>query len=368
MGRFGFFALAVSGVAVATALATVSSTSTTASAVSPPGAPGQPFVHHSTVRANATARANVGCELDITADTKLTSDVACVVAINASNVTLDLNHHTVSALISGARGLTVRNGTLTAPLYAPGASDITVEHVLVTGIDTIDPSAITVGANSVIRNNHFENNGGAIDLFFGGDGAVVVHNTFVGNTLGVWNNSAANVTVTRNNFTQNVHAISLTDEDGLASEDANNHIVANTFRKNVVGIEVGAFIGVRDLVIGHNKFVSNEGPGAQVFVACSAGHCGGKGMVIASNAFTHNGFLPDVDGANSGFSGSSARLGDPTLAGMHHVTLVDNTAIGNAGLGLYAPGAVDGGGNVARRNRDGRQCAGVACTPEPPPF
>jgi hypothetical protein len=44
------------------------------------------------------------------------------------------------------------------------------------------------------------------------------------------------------------------------------------------------------------------------------------------------------------------------------VRLGDNTAVGNAGWGIYAPGAVDEGGNVARGNGTG-QCFGVTCAP-----
>jgi hypothetical protein len=42
------------------------------------------------------------------------------------------------------------------------------------------------------------------------------------------------------------------------------------------------------------------------------------------------------------------------------LTVSDNVAIGNAGWGLYAPGVIDGGGNVARGNRAG-DCLGLTC-------
>lgn len=43
-------------------------------------------------------------------------------------------------------------------------------------------------------------------------------------------------------------------------------------------------------------------------------------------------------------------------------TLISNVALGNTGYGIYAPGAFDGGGNVARDNGTG-DCVGILCTP-----
>jgi hypothetical protein len=44
------------------------------------------------------------------------------------------------------------------------------------------------------------------------------------------------------------------------------------------------------------------------------------------------------------------------------LTVSRNVAIGNTGWGLYVPGVIDGGGNVARGNGAGN-CEGVICTP-----
>jgi parallel beta-helix repeat protein len=43
------------------------------------------------------------------------------------------------------------------------------------------------------------------------------------------------------------------------------------------------------------------------------------------------------------------------------LTVSRNVAIGNSGWGIYAPGVMDGGGNVARGNRAGN-CVGVVCS------
>ncbi|RKH89956.1 right-handed parallel beta-helix repeat-containing protein [Corallococcus sp. AB045] len=43
-------------------------------------------------------------------------------------------------------------------------------------------------------------------------------------------------------------------------------------------------------------------------------------------------------------------------------TVINNVALGNAGFGIYAPTAFDGGGNVARDNTAG-DCVGIVCSP-----
>ncbi|MCU1426202.1 MAG: hypothetical protein JWL83_202 [Actinomycetia bacterium] len=362
MGRSVFFALAVSAAIVVTPVAMTASSSSAASppSASPPvrSAAALPVHQHKTAFRAAT---NGDCEFDVTADVKLTADVSCFVQVLAENVTINLNHHTISGFISATKGTTLRNGTITAPFYAPFAPDVTVDHVVATGVETSDPSAVTVGPNSVIRYSHFVNNGGAIDLFFGGDGSTVLKNTFEGNGVGVWNNGAQDVNVVGNVFTGNTHAVTIGDEDGLAFESARNQVVSNTFRDNVLGVNVVAFVGVRHLTVAHNRFIGNKAAGTSVFIACDQNSCGGAGMVVASNTFAQNGFQADTGDSNSGFFGSSNRLGTPTKAGMRHLVLADNEALANAGLGIDALGAFDGGGNNARNNGDPRQCVGVVC-------
>ena len=43
------------------------------------------------------------------------------------------------------------------------------------------------------------------------------------------------------------------------------------------------------------------------------------------------------------------------------VTITRNVAVLNSDLGIHAEGAIDGGGNQARKNGDERQCVGVVC-------
>jgi hypothetical protein len=48
--------------------------------------------------------------------------------------------------------------------------------------------------------------------------------------------------------------------------------------------------------------------------------------------------------------------------GSHTATLTGNRAVRNAELGIRAVGGViDGGGNIARRNGDPRQCTQISC-------
>jgi hypothetical protein len=42
-------------------------------------------------------------------------------------------------------------------------------------------------------------------------------------------------------------------------------------------------------------------------------------------------------------------------------TITESTAVRNTNLGIFAPGAVDGGGNKASDNGNPAQCVGVVC-------
>ena len=59
------------------------------------------------------------------------------------------------------------------------------------------------------------------------------------------------------------------------------------------------------------------------------------------------------------------RNGDAVVVEQPGVALGDDVALHNAGWGIYAPDAVDLGGNTARGNGHDPQCVGVSCTPTP---
>jgi hypothetical protein len=307
---------------------------------------------------------NDSCELDVTGDTTLTSDVACTIVVMAQNATLNLNHHTASGGIYGTDATTVRNGRVTSGIWVGGHS--TIEQVTAVGAsDSADAPALQVGFDSVIRYNRFVGNTVAIDLYYGGDQSVVVHNTFDGNETAIWNDRSSNVVIADNTFVRNSVGVGMNDEDEYAGEVYHNTITANVFRNNMLGVAAGAFVGVRSLTIDHNEFKNNKAAGVQVEIFCRV-NCGGAHMQVFANTFTHNGYTPGTS-ANSGFSATSEHNGNPTTRGNRHVTLSDNTAVQNAGLGIDAVNAVDGGGNVAHGNGNPAQCAGVVCTAVPPP-
>ncbi len=110
-------------------------------------------------------------------------------------------------------------------------------------------------------------------------------------------------------------------------------VTGTTFRGNGTAFVLGD-LGRATLT--GNQFRGN-GTGFTLAPATTAGYT----ALLQSNVFRANG-----DGIRVGLPGTS---------------LGDNTAVHNTGWGIYAPGAVDLGGNTARRNGNLPQCVGVAC-------
>ena len=126
----------------------------------------------------------------------------------------------------------------------------------------------------------------------------------------------------------------------------------NVFRDAGVGVRVRNAMGSSmPRVIAGNEFTDNGASGLVI-----DNHPDWPGVQVTGNLFRGNGFAP---GANVDTAGN------PLVSGVWSddgTTFTANQAIGNAGHGIEAYGATDGGGNSAWGNGLEPQCVGVVCT------
>ncbi|RKG69119.1 right-handed parallel beta-helix repeat-containing protein [Corallococcus sp. CA054B] len=107
---------------------------------------------------------------------------------------------------------------------------------------------------------------------------------------------------------------------------------------NGTGLQASAF----NVYIDGNTFYGNAG-----------------GLTLSDRAGSSPGSLTGIVRGNEFLSndGDGLRVEPPSTP-----TVINNVALGNAGFGIYAPTAFDGGGNVARDNTAG-DCVGIVCSP-----
>jgi parallel beta-helix repeat protein len=187
-------------------------------------------------------------------------------------------------------------------------------------------------------------------------------------------------------------------EAGIAftGEANRNEIRRNRLSRNGVGIDGGGnrTVIARNRVSASRAPRGGDGPGVGIFVAV------GHQTVVARNVVAGSSeagiligtFARDVGGGPSGVDTlvRGNRLGRGNLDGVfvrrtaigtvlrrnrahgskddgfdvesRTTTLVSNSAVSNADLGIEAVrGVTDGGGNVAHHNGDPRQCTHIAC-------
>jgi parallel beta helix pectate lyase-like protein len=140
----------------------------------------------------------------------------------------------------------------------------------------------------------------------------------------------ADLTINRTTFRRNAVAVNARSWGELGTRLS---VTGSTFRDNDLAVQVDSrtTATLRD-----NTFRAN-GVGYTV----TAGDPDGYNALLAGNTFTAN--------------GDAVRVSTPGTS------LGGNTALRNSGWGIYAPGAIDLGGNVARKNGNNPQCVGVAC-------
>ena len=216
--------------------------------------------------------------------------MTCRLRIEADDVTVDLNGHTLfGGLISSGDHVTVRNGVVDGVhVWLQGTGYNRLERIEVRNVAW--SWAVTPGGRTVITDSRFVNNVVAIDLYLGG-GTTVQRSTFIGNRIGV-NVAKDRGTVIRNNrFIGNGRGVNIWDEElGYASGTV---VTGNLFTGNDIGARLFARNQADNTRFTGNIFRGNLGPGLEVDVTCGRGplgtSCGGEGTLIGLNLFIDNG-------------------------------------------------------------------------------
>ncbi len=298
---------------------------------------------------------HVSCGATLTTDTVLHADLTrctgTALAIGADGVTLDLRGHRVEGAIvaSGRANVAVRNGLVQGDVRFERVRGATVRrlHVRRGSIQCLRSAGCTISRNLVSRGgiaivqsesgiaNHVRGN-----VVGGAPGAGIAANrtdttSITGNVVrdsgtGIETSHAADLRIARNVLTGN-------SGDGLSGSFGS----AATILRNVIASNAGDGISLRtwggDTLIARNIVYRNRRNG------------------IFGAAVAHWSVIRNVAARN-------AEAGIAVTGAVEDATLARNRARRNGGLGIdAAPGVSDGGGNRARANGAGAQCAGIVC-------
>lgn len=343
------------------------------------------------------------CGDTITRSTRLTRDLACpgspepALRIVGENVTLDLGGHTVRGTApdgSESEGIavmadsTVRNGTIRGfrfgyVLY--GGSNVALSRL--TFVDNGLALYNRGTATFTISNSRLLGNSvGLTSEQDASSGAFLVRSTlFLGNGLAISANNFHSVEVLQSTFALNdtVFSCRYGSFAFTSSWILQNTVVAEIpFDEG--GYQLCTEVSLVDTVISRNQaLASTAQPVWKPFsLVLRDSHvvANGSGALVRTNEAHIEGSTWQDNGGGLTLAETLQYL-QPTLTGTvsdNHflrnrgdgfrvtvsstLTLSGNVAIGNTGWGIHAPGVIDGGGNVARRNGAGN-CVGVLCSP-----
>jgi parallel beta-helix repeat protein len=355
----------------------------------------------------AEAASNVGCGDTITTDATLHHNlVNCPnngVVIEADNVTLDLNHHTIDSDGTPATGCDPDTEFCDIGVLNEGHDGVTVVHGSVRQFDLgvvvggarhnrlLDLSAsssrfsgmvIFDSARSVIQNSSAVRNGVRTDQaglsMFGSRRIRILHNSIRDNgDIGLYDENLDRSRLIGNTFRRHPEAGALVNGDG-------NLVAHNRFRRDAVGVGVGG----NDNILRRNLVTHSTDSGLQVgggkrnlFARNRVRNVGGFGIEVASYGAVADTVVRRNHVRDAGKDGLAVRLVSKTLkrtqVRRNHVfhsgddgidvasastSLTGNEADRNADLGIEAVrGVTDGGANIARHNGDPRQCTHIAC-------
>jgi parallel beta-helix repeat protein len=353
----------------------------------------------------ALAAGQVSCGDTITTDVTLHHNlVNCPnngIIIGADDITLDLNYHTVDGdgtltpgcnpetefcdegvVNLGHDGVTVVHGSVRE--FAFGADAGRVRHVRFLGISTsrnlFFGMVIFGSTRSVIRNGSSSRNippeGDGIGVF-GSDHVRIVHNKIRRNPgPGIHVDDSNQNLIKGNVFSRNSPAILMggdrnevrrnrcarNDACVLVGPGSRNVIARNRSFKDVSSIAVEKGHGN---LVARNVIVRPRRTG--IYLAINSPPIGGRDNLIRRNFVRGSGedaFLVRSEDRHSRLKRNVA-VGageDGFDVRSRSAMLTKNRALRNADLGIEATrGVGDGGGNVARRNGDPRQCTHIAC-------
>lgn len=230
--------------------------------------------------------ANVACGQTLVASTVLDGDIgpcAAGVVIGASNITFDLNGHTITGaagpgqgagvLISGRTGVTVKNGTISgfdAGVAITGGSANQVLNLALTNnlgdftTDFGDGVAIFNSTGNLVQGNQVVNNG----PYSGVSTVAASNNTFDGNQI-VNNNLSAN----------NTAGVRL---ENIGHSASNGNVVTNNVVSGSGTFGVEIFAGGSNNVVRNNQVTASRLDGITAFA-------GASNNTIATNTLRNNG-------------------------------------------------------------------------------
>ena len=301
---------------------------------------------------------HVGCGDTITADTTLDSDLLnCPnngILIGADGITLDLNGHVIDG-----------DGTL----VANGPQNV------------CDVGIVNDGHNRVvIRGGRVRDFGVGVGVFEVRKNRLRRLRTFRNAFIGIFMFRSARSVVRRSSASRNRRPTEApgmvlfeshynriaynrmvgNGDVGLSLEGSDhNHILHNRLRRNPLdGIVIdGRFNEIaRNRVIGHGRggiLISKVGNFGRIV-----------GNVVRRNFVRAGGIVVDPVPKRTLIRRNLVvgSAGDGINVGSRGTKLTGNRAFRNGDLGIQAVrGVIDGGGNVARRNGDPRQCVNVIC-------
>jgi parallel beta-helix repeat protein len=369
--------------------------------------------------APARAETGIGCGARISTDTVLDADLldcpGTGLVIDADNITLDLNGHTVDgdaaevadcaagpgrcdvgiANTAGHAGVRITGGSITdfsLGVSLVGAAEnslsrLTVSRNLLAGVELDEVTGGRVEHSAITRNAQAPAGVGGITLVSSTDVVIEGNDIDQNGKLGIRAaTSSVRHSIAGNRVTDNA-------ESGILLNGDENTVTRNVFLRNGGGI---AFGGNRNRVVGNvvadvpwcgypgcgsaiqlvtgrdNRISANLVHGAPAGIDLESFEGSLEGTVVSGNTVDKargTGIAVDVShgdgtlentllehnvvtrGADDGFSIENAST-----------TLTGNVALGNAGLGIEAvTGVTDGGDNYAAANGDSRQCTEVDC-------
>jgi parallel beta-helix repeat protein len=365
----------------------------------------------SRTRVSGEAAKQPKCGDTITADTTLHHDlVNCPnngLIIDADNVTLDLNGHTIDGDGTPFAGcapgepcdtgvvdphhdrVTVKHGSVREFAFAGLNLDV-ARHLRVLGVSAARNGDFGIlffrCVRSLVRNSAGNRTKGSgsdqVGMFlFQSHHDRILHSTFRGNVPAGSGSGGGILSVESTNTVIRGNLMSRNGEAGIIMERSDGfQIRHNRLARNHDDIILGP--GSHNVITRNHVFRGGDG------IRIEKGH----GNLVAHNVVAHtdhgirlgifggahnvvrrnlvrdsrkDGFLVEKKDRHSRLKGNVAkRSGDDGFdIESRSAKLTSNRAVRNHDLGIEAVrGVIDGGGNVARHNGDPRQCTHIACS------
>jgi hypothetical protein len=275
------------------------------------------------------------------------------------------------------RGHTLRGGDVAFALQATDLEvfPVVVRNGRITGFGTVIENPPAAFAwNVTLTRLRIDGNGTVANANDWGGPMLVDRSRVADNTTVFAMERFADVNVARSRLLRNDVVISSISDGGRA---------AFTDSLLVDNRRLSGFVGIANLTLLRNTIMGSEevvSPSGWTFVAAEDNMFVGNDIAVSlgslpanvrRNTFRGNGIGITTSAPSGGIWDGPAEIVGNTLVRNGHgivtedgaaVSLGDNRALRNSGWGIFAPGATDLGGNVAKGNGLEPQCTGVVCT------